>query len=176
MDDQRDIQLVERCKKGDDTAFEQLVERYQLPMYRTAKGVVGDPDQAKDVTQNGFLKAWKNIDSFNPDYRFFSWLYKIIVNEALNHTRGSNKVVTLSSTVSDNTTPHQQVVKTEEKIQVQKAIQQLKPHYRVVIHLRHFEELSYKEIADIVGIKEKTVKSRLYTARSNLREIISQQT
>lgn len=173
MEDRTDIQLVERCIEGDDTAFEQLVKRYQLPMYRTALGIVGGQDQAKDVTQKGFIKAWENIDSFNPDYRFFSWLYRIIVNEALNHSRGSDDVVTLSSTVSSETTPHQQVVKTEEKMQVKKAIKQLKPHYRAVIHLRHFEELSYKEIAKVLDIKAKTVKSRLYTARSNLREYIS---
>jgi RNA polymerase sigma-70 factor (ECF subfamily) len=173
MGEQTDIQLVEKCLKGDDSAFEKLVERYQLPMYRTAAGIVDSPDQAKDVTQNGFIKAWKKLDSFNSDYRFFSWLYRIIINEALNHCRGNDKTVTLSSVVTNETTPHQKVVTAEETSQVKKAIQQLKPHYRTVIHLRHFEELSYKDIASVLDIEPKTVKSRLYTARSNLREIIS---
>lgn len=170
-----DIELVEKCIGGDDSAFEQLVKRYQLPMYRTALGIVDKPGQAKDVTQKGFIKAWQKIETFNPEYRFFSWLYRIIVNEALNHIRGDNKVVNLSSsTVTNGETPHKKVVKTEEKIHVEEAINKLKPHYKVVIHLRHFEELSYKEIAKILDIKAKTVKSRLYTARSNLRAILLQ--
>lgn len=175
MEDQTDIQLVKQCMDGDDTAFEQLVKRYQLPMYRTALGIVDRPAQAKDVTQNSFVKAWQNINSFNTNYRFFSWLYRIVVNEALNHIRDSNKITKLSSTVTNETTPHKQVVKTEEKHQVKKAIKKLKPHYKVVIQLRHFEELSYKDIASVLDIKVKTVKSRLYTARKNLRNIISQQ-
>lgn len=174
MDDLSDIELVELCLEGDDTAFEQLVNRYQLPMYRTALGIVNGPDEAKDVTQKGFIKAWKNMDSFDPEYRFFSWLYRIIVNQALNHIRGTDKVTTLSSTISNETTPHQKVVKAEDKNHVKEAIDQLKPHYRVVIHLRHYEGLSYKEIAQILDIKNQTVKSRLYTARSNLRELISE--
>lgn len=174
MKDQTDIQLVEKYLNGNEDAFELLVQRYQLPMYRTALGIVDRPAQAKDVTQKGFVKAWQNLDSFNTDYRFFSWLYRIVVNEALNHIRGSNKSVELSSTITNETTPHTRVVETEEKHQIKKAIEKLKPHYKVVIHLRHFEELSYKDIAEVLDIKVKTVKSRLYTARRNLHGILSQ--
>lgn len=175
MDDLTDIELVEECLEADDSAFEELVKRYQLPMYRTALGIVDKPDQAKDVTQKGFIKAWQKLESFDPEYRFFSWLYRIIVNEALNHIRGENNLVNLSSAVSNGKTPHKKVVQTEDKVQVQEAINKLKPNYKVVIHLRHFEELSYKEIANVLDIEAKTVKSRLYTARSNLRAILQQQ-
>jgi len=173
MKGRTDIELVERCLEGDNRAFEQLVDRYHLPMYRTALGITGNPDRAKDVTQNAFVKAWKNIDSYNPDYRFFSWLYRIIINESLNHVRDDKNHVHLSTPIADQENPYSQLVKMEEKLKVKKAIQCLQPDYRVVIHLRHFEELSYRDIAEILDIEVKTVKSRLYTARSRLREILS---
>lgn len=173
MEGHTDIELVEMCAEGDNRAFEQLVDRYHLPMYRTALGITGNPDLAKDVTQNGFLKAWKNIDSFNTDYRFFSWLYRIIINESLNQVRDDKNHVHLDYPVADRENPYSQLVKMEEKLKIKKAIQCLSADYRVVIHLRHFEELSYRDIAEILDIKVKTVKSRLYTARSRLREILS---
>ena len=175
MGDRTDKELIEQCLEGDSSVFEVLVKRYQLQMFRTALGIVGNPDRARDVTQNGFIKAWEKLDSFDPRYPFVGWLYRIIVNESLNAVRDSSKLVSLSRSIADENTPYSQMVKTEEQLKVKKAIQQLKPDYRVVVLLRHFEELSYGEIADVLEIEEKTVKSRLYTARNQLRAFISEQ-
>ncbi len=168
-----DLQIIERCLDGRSGDFRLLIERYQQPMYRTALGITGDPERAKDITQNGFIKAWEKLDTFDPNHRFFSWLYRIIVHEALNSNRAEEKFTSLNRMPPDSETPHLQVVKEESKQKLRQALKTLKPNYRTIIHLRHFEELSYREIAEILDIEEKTVKSRLYTARMNLRDALN---
>lgn len=167
-----DKELVEQCLQGNNRAFGILVERYQLPMYRTALSIVKNREIAKDVTQNGFIKSWEKLQSFNPKYKFYSWLYRIVANEALNNLRSKKNFEKLSSHRSENTTPFADVIKKEENRLLYKAIEALSEEFSSVIYLRHFEELSYKEIAEVLEIKEKTVKSRLYGARMKLRESI----
>lgn len=165
-----DKELVKKCLQGDNRAFDELVKRYQLTMYRTALSVVKDPDLAKDVTQNGFIKSWEKLHTYNTTYKFYSWLYRIIINEALNTVRSQDKDETVSSHQSDSKTPFQKIIRKEENKQLYRAIENLEQIFRSVIYLRHFEELSYKEISEVLDIDEKKVKSRLYGARMKLRE------
>ncbi|MDX1640071.1 MAG: sigma-70 family RNA polymerase sigma factor [Balneolaceae bacterium] len=167
-----DNELVELCLEGDNTAFNMLVERHQLTMYRTAFSIVKSTDLAKDVTQNGFIKAWEKLHSFNPKYKFYSWLYRIIVNEALNKVRNTKNFERLSVNKSDEKTPYQQIIKKEENRKLYRAIESLPTEFSTVIYLRHFEELSYEEIAEVLEIDKKKVKSRLYGARMKLRAIL----
>lgn len=165
-----DNELVEQCLKGDSQAFNYLVERYEVQMYRTALGIVNDVELAKDITQTGFLKSWQKLHSYNSEYKFYSWLYRIIVNESLNRVRGKDNHLSFNGQLSNEDTPYQQMVKKEENRTLLNCLESLPVDYRVVIQLRHFEELSYKEIAESLDIEIKTVKSRLYTARMQLRE------
>lgn len=165
-----DHKLVQQCLEGNRQAFDVLVNKYQLPMYRTALGIVNDVDTAKDVTQTGFIKCWENLSSYNPDYKFYSWLYRIMVNEALNSTRGKVYHSKLSDNQTSSVTPYLRLIKKEECKTIASAVNSLSQDYKLVIQLRHFEELSYKEIADVLDIEVKTVKSRLYTARMQLRD------
>jgi RNA polymerase sigma-70 factor, ECF subfamily len=167
-----DRDLVAQCLNGDNKAFDQLVLRYQLPMYRTALQIVQDESIARDVTQNGFIKSWEKLHTYNSKYRFYSWLYKIIINESLNKKRSFRKMDELSLTEKSDKTPYEQMVQNEERQKLQMAINSLTEDQKMVIHLRHFEELSYQEISDVLDIEEKTVKSRLYSARMKLREIL----
>jgi len=167
-----DRDLVAKCLNGDNTAFDQLVLRYQLPMYRTALQIVQDESLARDITQNGFIKSWEKLHTYNSKYRFYSWLYKIIINESLNKKRSVRKMDSLTTAEKSDETPYAQMVKNEEKEKLYKAISLLTEEQKIVIHLRHFEELSYKEMSDVLDIEEKTVKSRLYSARMKLREIL----
>ena len=167
-----DRDLVAKCLNGDNKAFDQLVLRYQLPMYRTALQIVQDESLARDITQNGFIKSWEKLHTYNSKYRFYSWLYKIIINESLNKKRSVRKMDNLTTTEKSDETPYAQMVKNEEKEKLYKAISLLTEEQKIVIHLRHFEELSYKEMSDVLDIEEKTVKSRLYSARMKLREIL----
>lgn len=165
-----DKELVDLCLQGNNRAFDVLVDRYQLTMYRTALSIVKDPAIAKDVTQNGFVKSWEKLDTYNANYKFYSWLYRIITNEALNKVRGDNKTKSLSPNQTDGETPFVKMIRKEENRQLYKAIDSLDRKFSSVIYLRHFEELSYAEIAEALEIEEKTVKSRLYGARMKLRE------
>lgn len=165
-----DNELVEKCLQGNNGAFNELVDRYQLTMYRTAFSIVKNPEIAKDVTQDGFIKSWENLGSFNPKYKFYSWLYRIIVNEALNRVRQNKNFESISNQSSDGATPFKELIKKEENRQLYEAIESLPAEFSSVIYLRHFEELSYREIAEVLDIDEKTVKSRLYGARMKLRE------
>ncbi|TVQ02859.1 MAG: RNA polymerase sigma factor [Balneolaceae bacterium] len=173
MTELSDQELVARSINGDNSAFDQLVMRYQLAMYRTALSIVQDSDIAKDVTQIGFIKSWEKLHTYNVNYRFYSWLYRIIINESLNHNRSSKKMELLSSNQKQTETPHSKLEEKEDHRKLYDSIELLTTDQKIVIHLRHFEELSYREIADILEIDEKTVKSRLYGARMKLREILT---
>ena len=172
MQQASDKELVEQCLQGNNRAYKILVERYQLSMYRTALSIVKNTELAKDVTQNGFVKSWEKLHSFNPEYKFYSWLYRIIVNEALNKVRSRKNFEPISSNSTDGKTPFTNIIKKEENKKLIEAIEALPEEFSSVIYLRHFEELSYKDIAGILHIDEKRVKSRLYGARMKLRESI----
>ena len=83
MSEAEDRELVEKCCDGDRAAFTELVDRYQKTVFNTALRIVGDPEEAEDVAQSAFLKAYEKLDSYKPQYRFFSWIYRITVNESL---------------------------------------------------------------------------------------------
>lgn len=170
MGNEDDIKLVEKSLGGDKKAFCKLIKQYELPMYRTAFGIVNHPEVAKDVVQNSFIKVWEKLHTFNTKYRFYSWLYKTIVNESLNTLRDSVDYEQLSTHESKLDNPYQELMKKEENKLLLDAISGLPADYKVVIHMRHFEDMSYKEIAETLEIEEKTVKSRLFTARKMLRE------
>ncbi|MFU8859275.1 MAG: RNA polymerase sigma factor [Cyclonatronaceae bacterium] len=157
---------------GETEAFDELVRHHQFAMYNTVLRIVGDVDDASDVTQAAFIKAWENLHNYKPEYRFFSWLYRIMVNEALNMVR-SKRVHYELKLVNEQAEPaDRELLMSEQKSDLGRAMDQLSPEYRAVIVMRHFEDLSYREMADILDIDEKTVKSRLYSARIKLREIL----
>lgn len=172
MNKDSDEYIIKKCLGGDFNAFRVIIEKYQLPLYRTALGITGIQQEAEDITQNTFLKAWEKLDTYDPEYKFFSWIYRICVNESLNSTRILNKVSSLEEEQTEDTTPHLELVKNEEHTLLKKAVDKLPEHYKTVIILRHFEELSYQEIADILQIKTETVKSRLFSARNLLKETL----
>lgn len=165
-----DRELVGRCRAGDTAAFGQLVERYQRAVYTMALRMLGNPEDAKDATQVAFVRAYRSLDTFDENRRFFSWLYRIGVNECLNALRSRRPDDTLTPAVAAAATPYDTVATLERRAQLQAALQTLSPDYRAVIVLRHFGDMSYDEIADALGIEVKTVKSRLHSARQRLGE------
>ncbi len=170
MDKSEELELVMLSQQGDKEAFCKLINCYQLPMYRTALGIVGDTELAKDVVQDGFLKVWEELNSYDPRYKFYSWLYKIIVNKSLNSIRNNNRSEPFTDGESTLQNPYQELVREEENVRLLHVLSSLPGEYSLIVLLRHFEELSYKEIAGILEIDEKTVKSRLYSARVKIRE------
>lgn len=175
MTELSDQELVNRALKGDSRSFDQLVLRYQLAMYRTALSIVQDTDAAKDITQNGFVKSWEKLNTYDINYRFYSWLYRIIINESLNYNRSrtSKRMELLSASQKGSDNPQSRLEEKEDQQKLYDSIALLTNDQKIVIHLRHFEELSYREIANVLEVDEKTVKSRLYSARMKLREILT---
>jgi RNA polymerase sigma-70 factor (ECF subfamily) len=173
MQELSDRDLVKRCLKGDRKAFEILVDRYQKPVFNLALRMVSDTDDAADLTQAVFIKAYEKLKSYNDRYKFFSWLYKIAVNTSLNFLEQKKR----RDLLGDRDIPQEPVVEAEleasERIQkLEDAILELRTEFRIVIVLRHFHDLSYEEMSQILDIPEKTVKSRLFSARQMLREIL----
>jgi RNA polymerase sigma-70 factor, ECF subfamily len=166
MGNSRDHALIERCKRGDRRALGELVTTYERPVYNAAYRILGNPHDAADITQNVFLKAFERLDQYNPEYKFFSWIYRIAINEAINfRNRARHETeITEDQFVADGR-PEDAVGDGQVSVAIQAGLMELQPDYRVVVVLRHFSELSYKEISEILHIPEKTVKSRLYSAR-----------
>lgn len=168
-----DLVWVARCLKGDSAAFETLVRRYQHVLFTVALKLTGDEEDARDVTQNAFVRAFLKLDSFDPSRKFFSWLYRIAVNESLNARRDRRTHEPLEDRF-EAVTGGDPVELLEARGRVQAGLMALSSEYREVIVMRYFAELSYEEIAEAIGIPEKTVKSRLFSARQRLGEILSE--
>ena len=169
-----DAELVARARAGDRRAFDEIVDRYQTTLYNVVLRVLRNHDDAVDVVQTAFARAWDRLDTFDPSRRFFSWLYRIALNAALN-TRAKMRTSTPIEDielVNPGAGPEDDVTRLEERVAIERAIAQLPEHYREVVLLRHFADQSYEEIAESVGIDAKTVKSRLFTARSRLAELL----
>lgn len=171
--DELDRAAVRRCLDGDTAAFEELVRRYQRPLFNVAVRLLGRHDDAADATQNAFVKAYRHLDTFDATQRFFSWMYRILRNECLNLIRGQRNWEPLSDDLPGMAAPSEHLEDAERQRAVQRAVTSLAYEHREVIALRHFAGLSYEEIAATLGIPAKTVKSRLYSARQRLAEILS---
>ena len=167
----QDQSLVDRCLKGDRRALEALVREYQKPLYNAAYRILGNPEDAADVTQAAFLKAFENLHRYDPDYKLFSWMYRIAVNEALNQLKRSKPQQPLDDrTADDHPGPDAEAEAGHLSREIQDGLMALTDQYRTVIVLRHFSDFSYRQISDILEIPEKTVKSRLYSARQLMKD------
>ncbi len=158
-----------RCLAGEVDAFEPLVLRYQRPLYNVALRMLGDREEARDVVQDAFLKAYEKLSSFDPRYRFFSWVYRIVLNASLNarERRKAGDPLTVEPAATGDG-PEEAFRARERQDGVQSALLSLPIDDRLVLVLRHFAELSYAEIGEALGVAEKTVKSRLHEARQRL--------
>lgn len=150
-----------------------LVERYEKKLYNAAYRVLGDADDAMEATQSAFVKAYERLGTFDTSHRFFPWMYRILINESLNIVSRRKRFEELDSRFPAlGRNPEEKYSDEEIARHLQAAVRNLKPGYRVVVALRHYQGFSYKEIGEILRIPEKTVKSRLFTARQQLREIL----
>ncbi len=173
MSELDDIALVNRCLQGHTEAFAQLVDRYQGPIFNVALRMLNNFDDAEDVAQSVFVKAFERLLSFDPKYKFFSWIYRMAVNESINFMSKRKPVEAMpAQVVAPDKRPDERFDDQELNERVHRAIMELQIDYRAVIILKHFEEFSYQEIGFILEIPEKTVKSRLFTSRRQLRDIL----
>ena len=181
--------LVAQAKAGDQNAFAELVNRYERKIYRLAKNITRNDEDAEDVLQDAFLKAYTHLDNFKGDSKFYTWIVRIAVNEALMRLRKrkTDRSVPLDEPVElgeetvqreiavweDN--PEQQYSQEEWRRILDEAVDSLKPDFRTVFVVRDIEELSTEETAETLGISVPAVKSRLLRARLALRERLTRQ-
>jgi len=164
---------VRECLEGNSRSFEVLVDRYYKVLFNSAYRIVNDREDARDITQATFLKAYEKLSTYDPRHKFFSWIYRIMVNESLNLVYRRKPQQPLDpAIVSPYRNPDEDYERRRRSESVQAALLQLAPEQRHVVVLRHFAELSYKEMSWVLGIPEKTVKSRLFSARRQLGAIL----
>ena len=169
----RDQALIERCQRGDRKALEELVGHYEKPVFNAAYRILGNPDDAADATQVVFMKAFEHLGQYDPKYKFFSWIYRIAVNEAINQLKRARNQQPLDDTeVAGTRGPDASAEAGDLSREIQEGLMQLTEDYRTVVVLRHFSECSYRQISDILQIPEKTVKSRLYSARQIMKDAL----
>ena len=175
-DEDDDRALVERFRTGDRDAFTALVIRYQRPIYNAAFWVLRKHEDASDVSQTVFLRVAERADDYDPRYKFFSWIYRIAVNESLNFLRRREREEELDDDVDvaqpERDGPERLVGAAQVARRLRSALMTMATNDRLVISLRHFSECSYDEMAQILQIDEKTVKSRLFDARRRLRGLL----
>ncbi|MGI9073911.1 MAG: RNA polymerase sigma factor [Bryobacteraceae bacterium] len=181
--------LVPRAKAGDTGAFSELVKQYDRRVFRMAKQITQSDEDAEDVLQETFLKAYSHLDDFKGNSKFYTWLVRIAVNEALMklRKRRSDRTVPLDEPIDtgEDEVPREVAVwdeNPEEKYSrdelgqiLDEAIESLKPAYRTVFVLRDIEELSIEETAEALNLSISAVKSRLLRARLQLREKLTRQ-
>lgn len=165
--------LITRCLAGESAAFEPLVSRYHRPLFRVAARLLANREEAEDATQTAFLKAYQALATCDRKRRFFSWIYRILVNECLNVLRARRPVEALAEGLRAPEPDDDPVETFETRRRIRQALLGLPDAQRDVILLRHFADLRYDQIAATLGVPEKTVKSRLFSARQRLCELLA---
>ena len=178
---QEEITAIRRCRRGSTEAFEVFVNRYMKDAYYIALGLVGNQEDALDLSQEAFARAFRNIKHIKPDRKFFPWFYQILKNLCISHLR-KRKYRQASSLdaegcpeaadTEDCFSPEAVARRNEIKDRVWQAIGKLDEKHREVIILRHFQNMSYEQIAEALFCNKGTVTSRLYYARKRLEELL----
>jgi RNA polymerase sigma-70 factor (ECF subfamily) len=169
MSERNDAELVRICLEGNAGAFAELIDRHQKVVYNTALKIAGNPQDAEDITQTVFLKVYENLDKYDSNHKFFSWVYRMVINEALNLVKRRRPSQELNETlVLSSQTPESQFEERQIGECIDRALMKLKMSSRLVVVLRHFLGMSHEEMGEVLGVPAKTVKSRLFTARRQL--------
>lgn len=168
--------LVSECLRGDEEAFRLLVERYRPRLHALAHGILQDADQAADAVQDAFLKAYESLAEYRQRGGFSAWIRRILVNHCLSLLRQRHNYLSLEDLEGDliarERGPEEQVVSDNEVDAIRRAMARLPAHYRTALVLRTIEDLSYREIAQLLAVPESTVETWIHRGRSRLRTIL----
>ena len=181
MTREEESRIVQKVIKGDVNAFEKLVIEYEKSVYNIALRMTGNSEDASDMTQEAFIKAYNSLQSFRGDSKFSVWLYRIATNVCLDFLRSKSRKPTVSLSVEDNEGEEVQLDVADEsqspellldrqmtRESVRRGLDTLSPEYRQILLLREIQGLSYDEISQALGLEVGTVKSRIFRARKKL--------
>ena len=166
---------VEAARRGDKQAFSQLVQAYQRPVFNLTYRMLGNSEEAEDAAQETFLRAYARLGQYDPQMKFSTWVFSIANHHCIDRLRkrrathisiDDNPV--LENLQEDTPQPEHQALEQEQSIELQGLINLLEPEYRTPLVLRYWEEMSYEEIAEAMGVTVAAVKSRLFRARQQL--------
>lgn len=177
-----DVELIAKAISGREDGFEELVRRYQRPITNYVFRMLSDYDASLDVTQEVFIKVYNSLSRYSSEYKFSTWLYRIAHNAAIDYIRRrspnqqsietENKDGAYQLQIeSPNPTPEQERERSEWRTEIEAVVKCLPSVYRELILLRHAQDMSYDEIAEITNLPLGTVKNRLFRAREMMREI-----
>ena len=184
-----DQALLDRCRAGDELAFRELFDRHARDAFVLARRIVGSDHAAEDVVQDAFLKAWRSLERFRGGSAFYTWLYRIVYNVAIDRIRKTKRARTVDydDTIGraeevdgaaqllparTDGDPAKMLRRRELKEQMEAALSMLSEPHRAVIVLREVRGLTYEEIAEVVGCPKGTVMSRLHHARRKMQELL----
>lgn len=191
-DRETDRQRVERVQAGDEAAFKELFDKYHRRAYAVAFGVVKNQQDALDIVQDAFIKVHRHIHNFQGSSSFYTWLYRIVMNLAIDHVRRNKKAKDLDyddgvgrdagDVAGDGTllprildgNPRKTVMRRELSSAIQQALDQLPEYHRAVILLREVEGLTYEEMAKILKVPKGTIMSRLFHARRKMQSTLAE--
>jgi RNA polymerase sigma-70 factor, ECF subfamily len=181
-----DAKIVEAIRAGDAGAYRELVEKYQSRIYAMICGMVRDREEAHDLTQDAFVKAFKNLDRFRLEASFYTWLYRIASNVSIDwlrkqkrrkhdefdESRAARDSAGMIDPIYQKQSPGKELERSQLKDRIFDAMETLSPEHRQIVLLREVEGYSYSEIAEVMGIPEGTVMSRLFYARRKLQGLL----
>jgi RNA polymerase sigma-70 factor, ECF subfamily len=186
--DVSELDLVKRCQAGDDEAFDELVVRYRTRIFGMIYSMVHNEQDAWDLAQDSFVKAWKSIKRFRGQSSFYTWIYRIVMNVTIDSLRKKQikgagaefddsiqlkEIEPASRTVpKPDALPYENLQRSEIRAQIDHAISQLTPEHRAVILMKEIEDMQYHEIAEALGCSIGTVMSRLFYARKKLQVLL----
>ena len=176
-------ELIKRAIEGDETAYRQLMENYRGAIFNLLYRMVQNKEETEDLVQEAFIKAFKALPSFNEEYAFSTWLYKIAINNCIDHMRKKRlKTYSINKPLrskdgelerefpDSSLSPDKELLHDERARLIETAIDELPEHYKIAIIMRHSEEKSYEEIAKFLDIPLGTVKARIFRAREMLKK------
>ncbi len=175
-----DAELIEAALRGQQSGYEQLMQRYQNRLFVSIRHDVGCPVIAEDIVQEAFVRAFRYLDSFKRQSNFYTWLYRIALNSRRDYIRNRNRMISLDAVSQPyemstelRESPAHCTERQEERCQVRAALTRLSDHYRTILILREFEGFNYQRIAEILQVGKGTVRSRLSRARAQLKKELS---
>lgn len=181
-----DARYVALAQRGDVAAFRHLFERYRQRAFMLALGILGDQEEARDMVQEGFVRAYKNLSSFSGASSFYTWLYRIVMNLCIDHKRRAKRLkvddfaeqgtsegaIALEALAFADQPlgfdPRRALLNGEIRARIEAALGELSEAHRTVLILREIDGLSYEELADVMGCSKGTIMSRLFHARKNM--------
>ncbi|MBK7770983.1 MAG: sigma-70 family RNA polymerase sigma factor [bacterium] len=152
FDRHQDLKTIRRCKRGEEAAFAEILARYRGPIYNLCYRMSRSPEDARDLSQEVFIKVFRLLDRFDEEYAFSSWLFRIATNHCIDHLRRNQEAVQ----------------------RLEEVIADLPPHYRAITLRRHQQQLSYDEIAEVLQLPLGTVKARIHRARAQIQQMLEE--